>query len=447
MDATGERVGAQARARVRDAQRAQRLPSVSAGLACRGEVLLREAVGLAHVAPDVEATPDTQYRIGSITKTFTAAAALALCDDGALDLDADVRELLPSLRGRGITLRRLLSHSSGMQREPQGDIWDTLEMPDRAQLLASFPETEQVLRPGEEWHYSNLAYAVVAELVQQAAGEPCTDVIDRRLLAPLGLSRTTWQPAEPVAQGYAVDPYDDTVHEEAHVDLGAGSAIGQLYSTQDDLLRWGAFLAGDGAGILATPTLEAMHAPHAITDPWRWARGWGLGIALHRRGDHVLGGHDGAMPGHLSALVWSRPRGIVAVALTNTAARARPTELALELAAGALDALPSDEPPWRPSAAVPPEVAGLLGRWWAEGWEFELAWRGDELQAVLLADPARPPARFAPEGDDRWRTIAGRERGELLRVTRDDKGRVERLHWATYPMTRAHEPFSPPPAR
>jgi hypothetical protein len=60
------------------------------------------------------------------------------------------------------------------------------------------------------------------------------------------------------------------------------------------------------------------------------------------------------MPGHLSALIWSRARGIVAVALTNTAARARPTELALELAVGALDALPSDEAPWRPSAAVPP---------------------------------------------------------------------------------------------
>ena len=97
---------------------------------------------------------------------------------------------------------------------------------------------------------------------------------------------------------------------------------------------------------------------------------------------------------------------------------------------------------WRPAEPPPAEVAPLLGRWWSEGLEYVFRWRGGRLEARREIDPPeREPAVFEPEGPDRFRTVAGRERGELLHVVRDERGAVVKLSWATYPFTREPRPF------
>jgi hypothetical protein len=114
----------------------------------------------------------------------------------------------------------------------------------------------------------------------------------------------------------------------------------------------------------------------------------------------------------------------------------------LDLAEAALDELPQDRDEWAPEDAPPAEIVSLLGRWWSEGDETIFSWRKGKLEAQPAAAPSeREASVFEQEGEDRFRVVSGRERGEVLRVVRNDQGEVVRLYWATYPFTREPEIF------
>nr|MBA2462312.1 hypothetical protein [Actinomycetota bacterium] len=134
--------------------------------------------------------------------------------------------------------------------------------------------------------------------------------------------------------------------------------------------------------------------------------------------------------------------GIGAAVLTNTSAGGKPEALALELATAAIDALPQEQEAWQPGDEPPAEVAELLGRWWSEGHELVFSWRGGRLQArVVDGVPGRDTSFFERLDGERWRCVEGRERGELLRVVRDDSGAVEKVYFATYPLSRRASTF------
>ncbi|HZO63294.1 MAG TPA: serine hydrolase domain-containing protein, partial [Gaiellaceae bacterium] len=347
-----------------------RVPSLSAAVYRGGETVWTDAVGIAGDA--AEATPDTQYRIGSITKTFTAAAVLLLAAEGKLALDDPLARHLPEARFGEATLRRLLAHSSGLQREPPGEVWETLEFPKGDELVARLADAELVLPAGERWHYSNLAYALLGEVVARVAGFPFADFVDERLIRPAGLERTTWRSAEPAARGYFVDPYARTLHAEPTLDGDGVEAVGSLWSTPSDLCAWARHLA----------SIEAMHQVQIMDDPESWTLGHGLGLQLFRRGERVFFGHGGAMPGFLAMLLGRRAEGIGAAVVTNASTPpAAVEEIAGELADRALELYPPDPEPWRPEDDPPPEVAELLGQWWTEGTPFVFWWEGGKLRA------------------------------------------------------------------
>ena len=415
---------------------------MSGAVAVKGETIWAEAVGLADAEAGREATPDDQYRIGSVTKTFTAVAVLRLRDDGRLSLDDGLAEHIPDCPLGGPTIRRLLSHASGLQREIPGTTWETMVFPEREPMLAGLDKAEQVLGAGEHWHYSNLAFALLGEVVANRSGMPYERYVEETILRPLGLERTTWQAAEPAAHPYFVEPYSDTVRAEPDVDLAGGASAGQLWSTTGDLLRWGGFFCDPDPDVLRPATVEEMHAPQIMVDPDRWTSGWGLGLMLARKGERVFAGHPGGMPGFRSAVVWSRKEHIVAAVLTNTTANVNPEELVVELAEKTADAYPAEPEPWRPGEPAPPELAGVLGRWWSEGTETVFSFRDGRLEARRADDPAdKEPAVFAPDGPNRFRVVSGRERGELLEIVRNERGDVAKLYWATYPFERAPSTF------
>jgi hypothetical protein len=179
-----------------------------------------------------------------------------------------------------------------------------------------------------------------------------------------------------------------------------------------------------------------------MVDEERWSVGWGLGLELYRRGDRVLVGHGGAMPGFLAALVVHRGERTGAAVLTNTGAEAAPEDLALDLAVTALDMLPRTPTLWTPAGAAPSELEGILGAWWTEGEEIVLALRGGRFRAELIGGaPRLNVSYFESDGVDRWRVVEGRERGELLRAVRGEDGVVTKLYFATYPLTRAPSTF------
>ena len=413
------------------------MPSVSTTVFRGGAILWQEALGLAGVEPDEGATPQHQYRVGSITKTFTAVLVMQLRDAGKLELTTPLRELVREAPA-GPTVADALSHLSGLQREPPGEIWETLVQPDTAELIAGLAEAEQVLAPAYRWHYSNLAYGVLGTVVERVGGDAYANALRERILEPLELRRTTLVPEVPYAQGFFVEPYSDGVRPETHVELPeTTAALGQLWSTVGDLARWGSFLASGHDSVLPRSTLDEMAFVRTMVDHRRWTLAWGLGLELYRRGDHVLAGHGGAMPGFLAGLAVERGERVGAAVLTNSSAGPDPEALAVDLACLALDANGGDREHWRPDGGAPAELEPLLGRWWSEGRELVFSYRGGRLQARLVGGPeGRDTSWFEPDGDDRWRVREGRELGELLRVVRDEQGVPTKLYLATYPLTR-----------
>jgi CubicO group peptidase (beta-lactamase class C family) len=415
------------------------LPSLAAAVFRGGELVWSDAVGLADVEEQEEAIPDTQYAVASITKTFTAASVMQLRDEGRLDLDEPLSRYLPEAAHGSPTLRRMLAHASGLQREPPGDVWETLQFPGEEELLGRLAEAEQVLAPGAVWHYSNLAYALLGHVVARVSGTPFRDYVGERLLGPLGLTRTTWGPEAPAAKPYFVEPYTDAVRREPELELGGKGGESGLSSTVGDLARWGSFLADPEEAVLASASVAEMHDLQIMAEP-DWTLGWGLGIELWRRGERIFSGHTGGFPGFLSMFVYSRRDRVGAVVLTNSGRWTKLSETGLALAEAALDELAPELEPWAPEEPPPEEVVPLLGRWWSEGSETVFSWRSGKLEArFATAPPEREPSVFEQEGEDRFRTVSGDDRGEALRVVRDDSGAVVKLYWATYPFTRSPE--------
>jgi len=420
-------------------QAEKRAPSIAAAVVRDGEIVWSDAVGLAEVDNDERATPDHQYRIGSITKTFTAVAVMQLVQQGKLTLEDRLDQHLPVPAHGTLTVRRMLAHASGLQREIPGDVWETFVFPQSTdELLDALAQAEQVLAPGERWHYSNFAFVLLGELVATLSGTPYEEYVEERILRPLGLARTSFAPEAPHAIAYSVEPYADVVRREPMMveRKGGIAAAGHLWSTVEDLCRWAAFLAAPDTDVLDPSALDTMTAVQSMADVVRWQLAWGVGLMLVRSGERLYCGHDGGMPGFLASVLVSRDEKLGAAVLTN-GDTVNPAELVLALIDKTRERYPPEVPAWRPDAGAPPELAGVLGRWWSEGFEFVFRWK----DGVLEARSAEAPewmlwARFEPLGDDRFRTVHGRERGELLRIVRDDDGTPTKLYWATYPMTR-----------
>jgi CubicO group peptidase (beta-lactamase class C family) len=415
-------------------KQADRLPSVAAAVVRKGETAWSGAVGVADYDAGLEATPGTQYRIGSITKTFTATAIMQLRDAGALDLDDRLEQHLDGIENGSPTIRRMLAHISGMQREV-GEMFVDGTTPTEDDLAVRL-----ALEPARAHHYSNLAFGLLGRVVAAKSGGSYTDYVDERILRPLGLERTTWYAQEPSAQGYLVDEYARTVSKEPATDLGGVAAMGQLWSTVEDLARWATFLARGADGVLSPETIEEMWFPQVMYYPEDWFLAWGLGLELYNRGGKILGGHGGAMPGHLAGVYVHRKTEIGAAALTNSGTRGELDLFCLELAAKAMELWPEPIEPWRPEEEPPDDVRALLGVWWSEGSRFVFTWERGALRAKLAGTaPGRAETTFERDGDG-FVAAQGRERGERLRVD------GERLVWAGYAFTRTQQPFTFPGA-
>ncbi|MDQ3432841.1 MAG: beta-lactamase family protein [Actinomycetota bacterium] len=417
------------RRRLAETQARARLPSVSAAVARRGDVAFTAGVG--DPAPD----PDVQYRIGSITKTFTAVLVLQLRDEGLLSLADPLERHLPGTPAGSATVRDLLGHLSGLTREPPGDFWEAVPGRPGAELLAGIGTEELVLPARRAWHYSNLAYGLLGLVVERARRAAYAEVLRARVLDPLGLRRTTYDPVAPYATGYRVHPYADELREEPLADTGAMAPAGQLWSTPTDLVRWGAFLAEPTAEVLAADTVEEMCEPVAIRDPRGWTSGYGLGLQLFRRGERVYAGHGGSMPGYVAGLAVARGEAVAAATMANAWQGVDATLLAIELAAQVLEGDPQVTP-WRP-AKTPAALRELLGSWWYRGVELVLYVRDGRLLLRTARDvTGEQAAAFVPAGPDRYRGVDGGDRGELLRVRRDGAGTPVVLDLATWLLTR-----------
>ncbi|MFC5730018.1 MULTISPECIES: serine hydrolase domain-containing protein [Nocardioides] len=412
-------------AALRSVQAVGRLPSVSAAVAYGGAEAWRGSVS---VLEGISA--DTSYRIGSITKTMTAVLVLQLRDEGRLSLDDPVGRFVPEAGCGDVTLRGLLSHTAGLRSEPVGPWWERSPGVATAELLAANQHCARVASDGAYYHYSNLGYALLGETVARLRGRLWWDLVQERLLAPLGLTATTYDAPDDHAPGLSVDHFAHTLTSEPHADTVAMAPAGQLWSTVTDLLGWADFLAVGHRDVLRRETLAEM------TRPATTAEGYGLGLRILRGRDRTLVGHTGSMPGFQASLfVDPTTRDAVAV-LANATTGLRPELVPVEL----LGDDPVEEcAPWRPSVEVPREIAPILGLWFWGNTALGFEWCGDEL-VVRDLRTGNVEYRF---GLDEGVLVGteGYHRGEPLEVRRKQDGSVSHLECASFVYTRV--PYDP----
>lgn len=443
MSEAAERLTARLERLVRQEQREKRLPSISAAVLRDTKLIWQTAIGAADVEAGLDATPDTQYRIGSITKTFTAAAIMQLRDAGKLDLEDTLDRHIEGV-AHTPTIRRLLSHASGLQRETQDDSWLTLRFATPDELLETLAQAELVLPSGARFHYSNLAFALLGIVVERVSGVPYMDYVRERLFEPVGLTRVSFEPEPPAAMGYLAQPYADGVWDTIGVETGAWASAGQLWGTAGDICRWGAFLSAPDESVLASSSAEEMRTVQAIDDHERWLSGYGLGLGLRRDDDRIFAGHGGSMPGFIADLLFSAKEKVVAVALTNESEAAL-GDLGLALVRTTIEEWPVAPETWRVGEPPPGDVVPLLGIWFMEAARLVFRWREGKLEARFDGMPEwRPSAVYEREAEDRWRTVSGPEQGEALRIVRAPDGSVERMILAGYPVTREPGPWRAP---
>ncbi|MEV0900726.1 serine hydrolase domain-containing protein [Actinoplanes sp. NPDC049802] len=411
------------------AQSTGRAPSLALAVV-RDRAVLHFAGAGEQPRPD----PKTQYRLGSITKTITATLVMQLRDEGFFALDDLLYRHLPGTPIGGVTLRQLLGHVSGLQREPDGPWWERHPGGDVDRLLAELTYEKLAGPPYRRYRYSNLAYGLLGAVLERVTGMAWADLAGKRVLDPLGMKRTTYAPVEPYARGYVVHSLDGTLHEEPRPDTGAMAPAGQLWSTVTDMAKWAAFLADPAPTVLARETVDEMCAPVAISDLESWTAGHGLGPQLFRVGERVYVGHGGSMPGYVAHLaVHRRSRmGVIVFANAYGLDGTGIKDVSLETLTAVLDSEPTPVPAWRPPTAPEGEAAEIRGRWWWMGREHSLLPDGD---ALVMTGPQHH-TRYVREAPDRWRGVAGDNEGEILRILRSPDGTAERLDIATFIHSR-----------
>src|SRR3954470_11027296 len=286
-------------ARTARLQRDGRAPSLVAGVVRDGGLAWSAGRG---GVPEPHA--DVQYRLGSISKTVTAIVVMRLRDEGRLGLDDPLdRHLLGTPLGDR-TVGQLLSHLAGASAESPGGWWERTPGGSLADL--GLGAADVVLGAARRFHYSNLGFGLLGELVARLRGSAWDDVVRTEVLGPLGMSRTTPRPVPPAAAGVAVHPWADVVLPEPEHHAGVMAPAGQLWATLDDLARFAVFLLGDTGDVLDPATLEEMTVPAGVDSS---APGWssyGLGLQVLRVDDRTLVGHGGSMPGFLAGVFVDR---------------------------------------------------------------------------------------------------------------------------------------------
>ena len=440
-----ESTGVHLTAALARAQAEGRLPSVVAGVLRDGELGWSGGRGRC-VRPDTDERPDadTQYRIGSITKTFVAALVMQLREEGLLDLDDTVGTHVPEGPYADRTLRSLLSHTSGMQAEPTGPWWERAPGVDYAELVRSNPSTGAALPAGQEFHYSNLGFAVLGEVVARLRERPWDAVLQERLLDPLGMRRTTYHPQQPAADGFAVDDLDGTLTPEPAPDSGAMAPAGQLWSTAADLVRWMQMLVDPPSDVLSRDSLRLMATVQGAMPGDDLVGAYGLGLQMAGPGPRVLYGHGGSVPGFASAMFVHPRTGVGAVVLCNGGYGLDGLGLTRTLVDTVLEHEPPLPPEWRPVQKVPDHLSELVGPWhWGHA-PFVMRTDGHEL--MLTATMGTKAFRFRRTGEDTYVGLSGYHVGETMRVVRHDDGSVSHLDIATFVYTRVpYDPRAPIP--
>ncbi len=368
------------------------VPGMAWGVVVDGVLVHRGTFGVQDVDTKRPVTPDTVFRIASMTKSFTAAAILVLRDDGKLALDDAAERYVPELKGLRypstdsprITIRHLLTHGAGF---PEDNPWGDQQLAITDDQMSALMEQGIPFSnpPGLEYEYSNYGFAILGRIVSRASGMPYRDFVRLRILEPLGLTSTTLDaaavPASRLAHGYRWE--DERWKEEPPLPDGAFGAMGGMLTSLDDLARYVAWMGeawpprdASEIGPLRRASRREMQTVwrtspatvrrNASGTPELAAGGYGYGLRVSQTCDfgHVVA-HSGGLPGYGSQMRWLPRHGVGLVAMGSLTYTAWGPRFDAALAALArTGALQPRQP--EPSAALTgmrADVTRLIQQW------------------------------------------------------------------------------------
>ena len=407
-------------------------PGCGVGLGKDGRTLYTHGYGSANLEYAVPNADSTVFESGSVAKQFTAAAIVLLAQDGKLSLDDDIRKYLPevpSFGGQRITIRNLLTHTSGLR-----DQWGLLGIEGRGpgtQVHSPMTTLDLVVHqkmlnfpPGSEYLYSNTGYALAEIIVERVSGKTFSEFTRDRLFRPLGMTHTQWRDDFTTVVPNRATAYNGNAQSGYHTDMPFTNMIGNggLLSTMSDLMRWNENLDH--------PTVGGQAFVDAIQTRMRLTNGrtitYALGLGVNDNGGVTEISHDGSTAGyrtflarypdqHVSVAVWCSYAGaapavlgrqVADLVLTKPSAVARAKSTPVALSASELSR-------WA-GLYRDPHTDQVIALAASEGGLSSGAGRGASVWTSLASD------RFmAPQGEARFQGAAGRRRLTLAREAGD----------------------------
>jgi D-alanyl-D-alanine carboxypeptidase len=315
-------------------------PGATAIVVRDGEVVYRDARGMAHLELGVPLSPDHVFRLGSITKQFTAAAIMLLAEQGKLSTDDEITKFLPEhpIHGHEITVEHLLTHTSGifsytsipgymLGSEIRADL-------STEELIEVFSDLEMDFKPGEDWSYSNSGYVLLGAIIERVSGKPYPEFAQEHLFGPLEMHNSHYGGPQLISgrvQGYAGTAGNYV--NAPFISMTQPHAAGSLLSNVDDLARWNAAL--HGGELLSSESVDRMTGKHTETGSGGAYYGYGLGVSTFLDEPIVL--HGGGIHGFATFSLWLPETKVFVAVLSNSAQNpVRPGYVAYALAAEAI---------------------------------------------------------------------------------------------------------------
>ncbi|MFZ5517306.1 MAG: serine hydrolase domain-containing protein [Candidatus Zhuqueibacterota bacterium] len=435
----------------------ENLPGLTVAIVYDQEIIYARGFGFADVKNKAPMTPETIFRIASITKVFTSTAIMQLRDAGKLNLDEPISKYLPwfDIKHRfpdapAISIRHLLTHSSGLPREAAFPYWTDHKFPTLEQIKERLPDQETIYPSETKWKYSNLGMALLGEVVAAASGEDYETYIQNHILTPLSMTSTSVNLSKDhlkrLAVGYGRRLPDGRRKVMDFTDSQGLTPAANMSSTVEDLARFVSlqFRGGrpDQGEILKGSTLREMQRVHWLQDSWK--SGWGLGFSISRTNDRTLVGHGGWVAGYRTQILFSPADKIGVIVMTN-AEDGSPAMFAnrmFDLVASAIQnaVVPKPEPA-QPDALWEKYVGTYSD---PTDWDYDVLVMDKKL--VLYGhdypteeNPVDNLIELTPVAEHTFRMTGTNGDGELLFFEMNKNGAVERIKMGEnyiYPVKR-----------
>jgi CubicO group peptidase (beta-lactamase class C family) len=401
--------------------KAKEVSGIAVLVAKDGNVLYRKGFGYADIKNKIPVTPDTKFRIGSVTKQFTAAAILKLQENNLLSVNDKLSKFIPDFpRGDEVTIHQLLTHTSGIHSYTNKDdfISKVTKTVSPDTLINSIKKDPYDFNPGEKWLYNNSGYFLLGYIITKVSGKPYAEFLKETFFDPLNMKNTGIHYAgiklEHEARGYAKNSgkYEDAINWDMSWAGGAGS----IYSTVDDLMKWNQALYG--GRVLNEKSFDSAITPVVLKNgeqpPMRY--GYGLGLSKFR-GEDIIG-HSGGLHGFVTQLNYYPKEKLTVVMFSNNAepeVNFDPTKIAEAFLWNKMDKQTS----YTESSVKPKNLQDYKGRYDLSGMAVVIiTTENDKLYSQITG---QPKFEIFPLSEDEffWKVVDAR-----IKFVRDQKGEI-----------------------